>query len=139
MMLKRVFAGVAVMLLVLSGPGWSQRQIGDEIVIKPLGRHLDDAGCSFVFREASPSTYPIFLSNPEGIWMHLNGRETKLANVSDPDELGVIQYVAGDMRIKINLGQAKQNEGGATYNQITMMVFRNGQKKVVRAKGSCGC
>jgi hypothetical protein len=111
-----------------------------DLTIQPLNRQLEDAGCSFVLRNAKEWVdYPILISDPDGVWMNINGKTVKLNDVSDPEKMGSQSFESGHMRVLLRFGRGKENEGGVTYKRATLTVTDGKTTKVIKVKGGCGC
>jgi hypothetical protein len=136
-MLKKTLLPVALILMACA-PAFAAKQPAGP-VIKPLNRHLEDAGCSYYERKAKNDDFPIFLSDPEGTLMDIDGEVRQLTLDNDYEGKNSSRYTAGEYTIRLDYGSMKQYEGGISHGRVKMTVRTPKRSTVIKAKGGCGC
>jgi hypothetical protein len=101
-----------------------------------------DMGCylSFANARVKSNNSLIFYSGANVVWMNLDGKDTKLTEVSHINKKDSASRTlkVNNLKIKIDFQSLKPSENNLnTKAKITMT--RNGRSQVIQAIGYCGC
>jgi hypothetical protein len=124
-------------------PIWAQGQ-QSAFKIHPI-EHPGDVGCSFYLANDNKTQATVFFADTESAWINLTWhdvqhRELTLKPLGDLLTRKNEAWVTPEgIEVTLFYGRPKENEAGAFYNHIKMVLAYKGQVQTVKLKGQCGC
>lgn len=110
------------------------------IQVGPVPESLNDGGVGCRF-DAKGTHEMIYLSDEDHAWMNLDGVVTELHETKEGHASGPILHYYSDTghQVEIILGKDKEGEGGVFYPRMRFKISKNGNTRVIKASGGCGC
>jgi hypothetical protein len=136
--MSKTFRLALILVVFAIVPVWAESKPRGPVVV-PLDQRMEDVGCVYYERKSGKTAFPIFLSTVDGTWMNIDGEKRQLTQLDSDNDNDSGQYMAGDYRIVLAYGKAKELEGGVNYGRVTITVQKQNRSTVIKAKGSCGC